>query len=142
MSGDEREAREGEGEGDGRTVLDRIILAGMIFYGFHGAREPEKQLGQRFIIDLEMALDLRGAGESDDLGRTVSYSEVYRVVREIVEGPSLDLLEAVAERIAAAVLAAFGPVLAVEVTVKKPEVPIHGVLDYAAVRITRRRAGP
>src|SRR5215467_7700931 len=114
MSGDERE----EGEGDGRGILDRIILAGMIFYGFHGAREPAKQLCQRFIIDLEMALDLRGAGQSDDLEHTVSYSEVYRVVRAIAEGPSLNLLEAVAEQIATAVLSAFDPIHAVDVTVK------------------------
>ena len=118
---------------------DRIILAGMRFFGFHGAHEAEKQLGQRFVLDLELGLDLRAAGQSDDLERTVSYSTVYSLVREIAEGPSLNLLEAVAERVASSVLSSFPPATWVTVTVKKPEVPIRGILEYAAVRITRRR---
>ena len=104
---------------------DRILLKGMTFYGYHGVRPEEKELGQRFVVDVEMELDLRAAGASDDLTDTVDYSRVYRVVKEIVEGPGRNLLEAVAEETAGAVLNTFS-VSAVRVRVAKPHVSIRG----------------
>ena len=110
----------------------------MAFYGYHGVDPAEQQLGQRFIVDLAVAYDLRRAGETDDLQDTVSYAQLYRLTRDIVEGPSCQLLEAVAARIAATVLGQT-PVLGVRVRLRKPEVPIKGsILAAAAVEITRR----
>lgn len=121
---------------------DKIILSGMAFYGYHGANPEEKELGQRFIVDLEVERDLRPAGQRDDLAATVNYSHLYRTVKEVVEGRSFDLIEAVAEGIATNVLQRF-PVDSAMVRVRKPEVPIKGsVLDYAAVEIRRRRKPP
>lgn len=118
---------------------DKIILSGMVFYGFHGANSEEKELGQRFIVDLEVEYDLRTAGESDDLTDTINYSRFYQAVKDVMEGPSLNLLEAVAQRIASNILER-QPVQSVMVRLKKPEVPIKGsILDYAAVQIYRRR---
>ena len=118
---------------------DKIILSGMVFYGFHGANSEEKELGQRFIVDLEIEYDLCPAGASDVLTDTVNYSRFYGIVKEVMEGPSLNLLEAVAHRIASNVLERH-PVESVMVRLKKPEVPIKGsILDYAAVQIYRRR---
>jgi dihydroneopterin aldolase len=111
----------------------------MVFYGFHGANSEEKELGQRFIVDLEIEYDLRPAGASDALTDTVNYSRFYQAVKEVMEGPSLNLLEAVAQRIATNILGLY-PVESVLVKLKKPEVPIKGsILDYAAVQIYRRR---
>ena len=118
---------------------DKIILSGMVFYGFHGANSEEKELGQRFIVDLEIEYDLRPAGATDALTDTVNYSRFYKAVKEVMEGPSLNLLEAVAQRIASGILELY-PVESVMVKLKKPEVPIKGsILDYAAVQICRRR---
>ena len=118
---------------------DWIHLEGMAFYGYHGVDPAEQQLGQRFIVDLAVAYDLRRAGETDDLQDTVSYAQLYRLTREVVEGPSCKLLEAVAARIAATVLDRT-PVVAVRVRLRKPEVPIKGsILAAAAVEITRWR---
>ena len=76
---------------------------------------------------------------SDVLTDTVNYSRFYGIVKEVMEGPSLNLLEAVAHRIASYVLERH-PVESVMVRLKKPEVPIKGsILDYAAVQIYRRR---
>jgi dihydroneopterin aldolase len=111
----------------------------MRFYGHHGAIAAERELGQRFIVDLEMFLDLHPAGTSDDLAHTVSYAEIYDEVRAIVEGPPCNLLEAVAERIAAQVLAQHRPVEEIRVRVKKPEVPLRGILEAAEVEIVRTR---
>ena len=119
--------------------MDKIILSGMVFYGFHGMSEAEQELGQRFDVDLEVQLDLSKAGASDMLEDTVSYTNLYRTVKEIVEGPSRKLLENVAETIAGKILAE-SSVASVRVTVKKPKVPMKGsVLDYAAVDIVRDR---
>ncbi len=117
---------------------DRVVLTGLTFYGYHGVNPEERVLGQRFVVDLALDLDLRPAGESDDLARTTSYSEIYRVVREVVEGPPRNLLEAVAEGIARAALDASGA-RAVHVRVAKPWAPIKGsAAGTAAVEIHRR----
>jgi dihydroneopterin aldolase len=120
---------------------DEILLEGMRFYAYHGVNPEERALGQRFLVDVVMALDLRRPGLSDDLADTVSYSDVYKVVRGIVEGEPRNLIEAVAEEIVAAILTGFPPVARVTVTVRKPEVPMKGsLLDAAGVRITRSQA--
>jgi dihydroneopterin aldolase len=120
---------------------DEILLEGMRFYAYHGVNPEERALGQRFLVDVVMAVDLRRPGQSDDLADTVSYSDVYKVVRGIVEGEPRNLIEAVAEEIAAAILTGFPPVARVTVTVRKPEVPMKGsLLDAAGVRITRSQA--
>jgi dihydroneopterin aldolase len=119
---------------------DAILLEGMRFYAYHGVNPEERTLGQRFTVDVALAVDLRRAGERDDLAATVSYSDVFKLVRRIVEGEPRNLIEAVAEAIATAILAAFPPVERVTVTVRKPEAPLRGaMLDAAAVRITRWR---
>jgi dihydroneopterin aldolase len=120
---------------------DEILLEGMRFYAYHGVNPEERALGQRFLVDVVMAVDLRRPGQSDNLADTVSYSDVYKVVRGIVEGEPRNLIEAVAAEIATEILTGFPPVARVTVTVRKPEVPMKGsLLDAAGVRITRWQA--
>lgn len=120
--------------------MDKIILRGMVFYGFHGMNPAEQELGQRFIVDLTATLDLGQAGASDMLEDTVSYTRLYQTVKEVMEGPSRKLLENVAETIAGRLLDE-QDISAVQIRIKKPEVPMKGsVLDYAAVEIVRKRA--
>lgn len=119
---------------------DKIILEGMTFFGYHGMRREETTLGQRFIVDVTLWLDLRAAGAADDLTATVDYSQVYAQTRAIMTGPPLKLTEAVAERIATTVLAEHAQVQAVKVRVRKPWVRLDDtVLEGSAVEIIRRR---
>ena len=119
---------------------DRIILTGMQFYGFHGVNPEERRLGQPFIVDLEAELDLSAASVSDRLPDTVSYTDLYRVVKAVVEGEPRNLLEAAAGAIAAGVLAQQPAVAALRVRVQKPRPPIRGsVIEAAAVEIYRKR---
>ncbi|MFM9106227.1 MAG: dihydroneopterin aldolase [Chloroflexota bacterium] len=112
----------------------------MRFYAYHGVHPEERARGQRFTVDVRMRADLRAAGETDDLERTINYSAVAKRVRAIVEGEPRDLIEAVAEAIVADVLAAFPAVRGVRVTVRKPEVGLKGMfLDAAGVTIDRAR---
>jgi 7,8-dihydroneopterin aldolase/epimerase/oxygenase len=120
---------------------DEILLEGMRFYAYHGVNPEEQALGQRFIVDVALAVALRRPGQSDELADTISYSAVYKVVRGIVEGEPRNLIEAVAEEIASAILTGFPAVARITVKVRKPEVPMKGsLLDAAGVRITRWQA--
>lgn len=116
---------------------DKLLLEGMVFYGYHGVEEDEKRLGQRFVVDVELTSDLSRAGRSDLLQDTINYAAVYRLVRGVMEGPSHNLIESLAEEIATRILAD-ARVEEVRVRVKKPSVPIKGsILSAAAVEIVR-----
>ncbi len=120
-------------------MSDWIRLTGMRFYGRHGVHPDERELGQTYRVDVALAHDLAPAGTSDDLARTIDYGAVFRLVREVVEGEPKRLVEAVAERVAATLLADT-PAEAVRVRVTKPHPPIAGAdLDEESVEIERRR---
>ncbi len=120
---------------------DRIILTGLQFYGFHGVNPEERSLGQHFIVDLEAELELSIPAASDRLEDTVSYTQLYRAVKEVMEGEPRNLLEAAAGAIAARVLDRNPQVNGVRVRVQKPRPPIKGsVIESAAVEIYRSRS--
>jgi len=117
-------------------VTDRILLIGILADGRHGVHEHERLVPQALEVDVELALDLRPAGTSDDLDRTVDYGQVEVRVRELVEGRSFQLIEALAETIAAEILAVY-PVEEVVVRVRKPAVMLAGPVESVGVEIRR-----
>mgnify|MGYP006273791725 FL=1 len=119
---------------------DRIYLGGIDCYAYHGVLPEERERGQRFLVDLVLEVDLRPGGVSDRLEDTVDYAEVYEGVRAVVEGEPRQLIERVAEDVAAAVLGTEGRVRAVGVTLRKPQAPLPGIVGEVAVEIHRRRA--
>jgi dihydroneopterin aldolase len=119
--------------------MDKIILKDLRFFGRHGVLPEEKTLGQKFSVDAVLFVDLRKAGETDELEHTVDYSAVYDIIREVMEKECCDLIEAAAQRICTDILAAYPAVEELTVTIKKPEAPVAGIFDYFAVEITRRR---
>ncbi|CAN6218735.1 unnamed protein product [Urochloa humidicola] len=121
------------------TGNDKLVLRGLEFYGFHGVRKEEKILGQKFVVDVDAWVDLSIASETDSLSDTVSYADIYRIVKDVVEGPSLNLVESVAHRIASATLLKFPKIFAIRVEVKKPDVAVQGLFDYFGVEIVRYR---
>lgn len=72
----------------------------MVFFGHHGALPPERELGQDFTLDVTVEGDWGAARRSDRLEDALDYRVVWEAVREIVEGPPMNLLEAVADRVA------------------------------------------
>lgn len=118
---------------------DRITLTGLEAVGYHGVFEKERRTGQPFFVDLVMYVDLQAAGETDELTATVHYGEVAELVREIVIGPRYQLIETLAERIAAELLQQFAMIRALEVTVHKPKAPIEVTFADVAVTIFRTR---
>jgi dihydroneopterin aldolase len=125
-------------KGATRMANDKIILKGMRFFGCHGCLPAELELGQWFEVDLEIALDLSFAEKSDSLDDTLNYAEVYERVKAVVEGPACALIEALAGRLLGLCFD-WPQVESVKVLLKKPQAPLGGPLDYAAVEMERRR---
>jgi dihydroneopterin aldolase len=126
--------------GPDRPRPDRIELRGLRAFGTHGVLPEERQRAQPFVVDLDLEVDLRPAGQSDALSDTVDYGSVTAAVAAAVAGPHVDLLEHLAERIAAAALASSAPgAAAVTVTVHKTRPPVPFDLASAGVTIYRRR---
>jgi dihydroneopterin aldolase len=119
--------------------MDTMKLERIQLYGRHGLFAEENRLGQRFYVSLELKLDLRPAGTTDDLGQTVNYSEVYHLVKSIVEGETFKLIEALAETLAFRILDAYAKIQEVTVRVIKPHPPFDIVFDGVTIELTRRR---
>ena len=120
-------------------MTDRILLSQMRFDGRHGVSDEERATPQPFEVDVELYLDLQPAGIDDDLTRTVDYSQVFELCRDLVEATNFRLLETIAEGIAHEILAAHR-VVEVVVRVRKLQVPVSGSLGYAEVEIRRARS--
>jgi dihydroneopterin aldolase len=122
------------------TALDRVALRGLRGFGRHGVLPEERRDGQSFRVDVVLGLDTSKAGFSDDLADTVNYADVAAAVVRLVEGEPVNLIETLAERIAAECLRGADLVEEVEVTVHKPAAPVGVPFDDVTVTITRRRS--
>lgn len=120
------------------SELDEIRLTGLRAYAYHGVLEHERVEGQLFVIDVSAFLPLGPAAAGDDLGRTVHYGELAEQVVHAVEADPVDLIETVAERVAALVLQ-HEVVERVQVTVHKPTAPIAVPFDDVSVTLHRTR---
>lgn len=120
--------------------MDRVRLLGIVLYGGHGVTPAEREVGRPFEVDVELALDVSAAADSDDLGTTVDYGAVCEVVRRVHEAGPYRLLEAMAGRIANQILERFA-VAEVVVRVRKPHPPVGVVAGAAEVEVTRSRRG-
>lgn len=132
----------GHGKLDAMTsteAADAIILTGLRVRAHHGVFDFERENGQDFVVDVTAHLDLARSAATDDLAQTVHYGELAEEVAAAVGRDPVDLIETVAERVAAVVLA-HPPVQSVEVTVHKPDAPISVPFGDVAVRILRRRS--
>lgn len=119
-------------------ATDRIELRGLRGQGHHGVNADERAAGQPFVVDVTLWVDLSAAGRSDDVADTVHYGELANDVVAVVEGAPVQLIETLAERVAATCLAR-ELVDRVRVTVHKPEAPIEVPFDDVAVTVERVR---
>lgn len=110
----------------------------MVFYAHHGYYEAERELGQRFEMDIEVECDLSKAAASDELENTIDYRKVYSIAKEAFENYKFKLLETVAERISSQILESFD-VSTILIRVRKPHVPLKGFLDHIEIEIKRSR---
>jgi dihydroneopterin aldolase len=117
-------------------MTDRITLSGLRVRGFHGVLPAERRDGQDFVVDAVLSLDTRAAAASDELADTVDYGVLAGALAKVVAGEPCDLLETLADRLAAVCLA-HPLVFEVELTVHKPSAPIPLAFDDVSVTVVR-----
>jgi 7,8-dihydroneopterin aldolase/epimerase/oxygenase len=125
------------GDRGGRPT-DRVTLRGIEVFAHHGVLAHERELGQRFVVDVTVWLDTAEAAATDDLQATVDYGELAGAVAAAATDPPAALIETVADRVADVVLADHR-VTQVEVTVHKPAAPLPVAAADVAVTVHRSR---
>ena len=123
-------------------MTDTIFVTGLSIHARHGVLDHETQVGQRFVIDLELYTDLSEPSRSDRLVDTVSYADVVATTTAAFKNTNYKLLERAAGAVADAILAAFPRVSAIKVTVHKPHAPIAAIFHDVGVVLTRTRQHP
>jgi 7,8-dihydroneopterin aldolase/epimerase/oxygenase len=123
-------------------MSDTVFVSGLLIHAHHGVMEHEAKVGQRFVLDLELALDLKAAARSDKLVDTVSYAAIVETASGAFTAQSHRLVEAAAGAVADALLAAFAVVSSVRVTVRKPHAPIAAIFADVGVTLVRAREDP
>jgi dihydroneopterin aldolase len=120
-------------------MTDTIFVTGLVIHARHGVMEHETEVGQRFVIDLELYTDLQESSRTDRLADTVSYSDVVVTTTAAFKNTNYKLLERAAGAVADAILSHFPRIRAVKVTVHKPHAPIAAIFDDVGVVLTRSR---
>lgn len=120
--------------------VDRIVIPGMPLRARVGVTEEERRAPQEIVVGVVLHLDLAEAGAADDISRTVDYESVCDTVSSVLAERPRHLVEALAEDVAAAVLAGFS-VSRVDVRVEKPGALRSRGVPYAAVEISRGHRG-
>lgn len=118
--------------------MGAIILRNMRFYAQHGCFEQERTIGTNFNVDLRLKVDTSQAEVSDNISDTVSYLDVYQVVKREM-GIASNLLEHVARRIGEAILYEFPMVEGIQITISKLNPPLGGQIGAAVVEINLER---
>jgi dihydroneopterin aldolase len=120
-------------------MSDRIFVSGLVIHAHHGVMEHESKVGQRFVLDLELSIDLKDAARSDKLVDTVSYSAIVEAASRAFTAQSYRLVETAAGAVADALLTGFARVACVHVTVRKPHAPIAAIFADVGVTLVRGR---
>lgn len=119
--------------------MDSISLVGLEVWAEHGVLPHEAELGQRFVVDLTIHVDLAPAAATDDLEATVDYGALAALVARTVEAPRAQLVETVAGRIADAVLGHDQRIAGVDVTLHKPAAPLTVPVRDVRIQLSRAR---
>jgi dihydroneopterin aldolase len=122
-------------------MSDAIFITGLLIHAHHGVMPHEEKVGQRFVIDLELATDLAPAAVSDKVVDTVSYASIVDAVTRAFTARSYRLVEAAAGAVADEVLSTFPRIASARVTVHKPHAPIAAIFNDVGVTILRKRRG-
>jgi 7,8-dihydroneopterin aldolase/epimerase/oxygenase len=117
-----------------------ITLANCAFFARHGVMDEEEVLGQRFFVDAELEVQPAGPLESDQITATVDYGVAFNMIEKIVTGRRFFLIEALAMAVAKALCDHFPQIRRAKITLRKPNAPITGVLDYVQVSVEHHAA--
>lgn len=117
--------------------MDKIIVKDLEVYAFHGVLAEEKRLGQKFIVSLELSVDLQNAAENDKLELTVNYARLCEDTEDFLQKHTFDLIEAAAHHLAVYILEKYTLIEKVKVFIKKPSAPLRNKIKYVATEVER-----
>jgi len=120
-------------------MTDAVFVTGLALHAYHGVMQHEAKVGQSFMLDIVLDIDLAEASRSDKLAHTVGYDQVVDVAAQVFCKQPYRLVEAAAGAVADALLERFVQVTAVRVTVHKPHAPIAATFADVGVTLTRTR---
>jgi dihydroneopterin aldolase len=118
-----------------------IRMKNCAFFARHGVLDEEETLGQRFYVDAVLDVVPDTALESDSIDATVDYGVAFIEIEKIITGKRRFLIEALALDVAKALCRKFPQIRRAEITVRKPNAPVPGVLDHVEVRIVWPQQG-
>lgn len=113
----------------------QIKLKNCAFFARHGVHDEEEALGQRFYVDAVLTVDPGPALAEDSIEGTVDYGVAFGVIEKIVTGERRFLIESLALEVGKALSARFPQIRRTEITVRKPNAPVAGVLDHVEVTV-------
>lgn len=116
-----------------------IFLDNVRFFAYHGVGEQEREVGNEFVINLRLKVDIARAAETDDMTHTVSYADVYENIKAEMDIPS-KLLEHVCGRIVKRLFRTFPTVKGIELKLAKRNPPMGADMDAAGVEVHYERA--
>ena len=117
--------------------MAKIRIHNMMFYGFHGVYEYEREQGQKFYIDVEIETKDDKVADTDSLNDGVDTAAIYDIVKDVTENGRYQMLLTLGARIGDKILGKYAHFASVKVTIRKPSVPISGPIDYVEAEITR-----
>ena len=120
-------------------MSDTIFVNGLVLHAYHGVMPHEAKVGQPFVLDIVLDIDLVEASRSDMLKHTVSYEQLVKTASEAFSSRRYRLVEAAAGAVADAVLDRYPPIRSIRITVRKPHAPVAATFDDVGVTITRAR---
>ncbi len=113
----------------------QIRMKNCAFFARHGVFDEEEMLGQRFYVDAVLTVDPGRALEDDAIENTVDYGVAFQVIEKIITGQRRFLIEALALEVGKALTQRYPQIARAEITVRKPNAPVPGVLDYVEVTV-------
>ena len=122
-------------------MSDAIFVNGLVLHAYHGVMPHEAKVGQPFVLDLVLDIDLGEASRTDKLKHTVSYDLLVKTVSKAFCTRRYRLVEAAAGAVADAVLDRYQPIRSIRITIRKPHAPIAATFDDVGVIVTRARRG-
>ena len=120
------------------ATADQLHVKGIRAYGYTGALPEENVLGQWFEVDLTLWLDLSVSGRSDVLADTHNYVDLVQGVQTLIQTNTFQLIERMADAIAAQALASDPRIQQIRVQLTKPNPPIPNFDGQVVIDITRQ----
>ncbi len=112
--------------------MTKILIEGMEFFSYHGCFKEEQIIGTKFLVDMEIKVDVSEAEKTDDLSKTINYQTIYNLIKKEMEIKS-KLLEHLGRRILDSVISNFPQATKIKVKVSKLNPPLGGKINSVSL---------